>query len=65
MQQDIEAKHSSNTGFMRSGWQKVLLKAFIFATLAKYLQESTSFDHFCLLEQHKMWHVFKDNICDL
>lgn len=38
MQQDLEAKH---TGLMRSGWQKELLKAFIFATIAKYLQEST------------------------
>lgn len=56
MQQDTEAKH---TGLMRSGWQKELSKAFIFATLAKYLQESlNSFDHFWLLEQHKMWHVF-------
>lgn len=58
MQQDKEAKH---TGLMRSGWQKELLKAFIFATLAKYLQESlNSFDHFWLLEQHKMWHVLKN-----
>lgn len=38
---------------------KRVIKSILFAILAKYSQESTSFDHFWLLERHKLWHVLK------